>query len=296
MDTTSSQIGGVLTNRELTELPSVNRNFTSFLALLPGTIPTYNTTSFGADSVQAGGQAAGNVNYNLDGGANNDSARGGGSGAQARIPIEAIQEFQFLTGQFDAEFGGTSGAIVNAVSKQGTNAWHGGMFLRTKSGKTTAPDFFVKKNNLAEPDTKEHQWGGTFGGPIVRDKAHFFSSFEQVILDLGVTLNISARPELSAASTWETRAINIFNRFDHQVSPSTTWGVRWLAEWSPQRSRLTNNNVTLARATAAEDDIDSMVVGTLNSVFGTTTLNTFRTSYTHENFTSGDVTILDDYE
>jgi hypothetical protein len=296
VDLTTSQVGGVLTTRELADLPSTNRNFTSFLALLPGTVPTYNTTSFGADSVQVGGQPAGNVNYNLDGGANNDSARGGGSGAQARIPIEAIQEFQFLTGQFEAEFGGTSGAIVNAVSKQGSNAFHGSAFLRSKSAATTARDFFVKKNNLPKPDTQEHQFGATIGGPIVRDKAHFFSSFERVILDQGVTLNIPARPEFNSAETWRSRAVNIFNRFDHQLNQNNTWGVRWLAEWSPQRSRLTTNNVTKARATSAEDDLDSMLVGTLNSVFGSTTLNTVRASFTYEDFTSGDVSILDDYE
>ena len=296
VDLTSSQVGGVLTTRELADLPSTNRNFTSFLALLPGAVPTYNTTSFGADSVQVGGQPAGNVNYNLDGGANNDSARGGGSGAQARIPIEAIQEFQFLTGQFEAEFGGTSGAIVNAVSKQGSNAFHGSSFLRSKSAATTARDFFVTKNNLPKPDTQEHQFGGTIGGPIVRDKAHFFGSFERVILDQGVTLNIPARPEFNSAETWRSRVVNIFSRFDHQLNQSNTWGVRWLAEWSPQRSRLTNNNVTKARATSAEDDLDSLLVGTLNSVLGSTTLNTLRTSFTYEDFTSGDVSILKDYE
>ena len=295
VDTTTSQVGGVLTNRELGDLPSVNRNFTSFLALLPGSVPTYNTTSFGADSVQVGGQPSANVNYNLDGGSNNDSARGGTSGAQARIPIEAIQEFQFLTGQFEAEYGGTAGAIVNAVSKQGSNAFRGGLFLRSKDASMTARDYFVKRSNLTKPDTQEHQFGGTFGGPIVRDRAHFFSSFERVVLDQGVTLNIPARPELSSAETWRSRATNIFNRFDHQLGPDHTWGLRWLAEWSPQRSRLTNANVTKARATAAEDDLDSMLVGSLNSVFGPTTLNTFRASWTYEDFTSGDVSILDDY-
>jgi hypothetical protein len=296
VDTTSSQVGGILTSRELVELPSVNRNFTSFLALLPGAVPTYNNTSFGADSVQVGGQPAGNVNYNLDGGANNDSTRGGGSGAQARIPLEAIQEFQFLTGQFDAEFGGTSGAIVNAVSKQGTNALRGSAFLRSKTAEMAARDFFVKKNGLERPDTQEHQFGFTLGGPIVRDKAHFFSSVERIVLDKGVTLNIPARPELSSAETWRSRVWNIFNRFDHQMTTNNTWGVRWLAEWSPQRSRLTTDDVTVARASSAENDLDSMVVGTLNSVFGSTMLNTLRSSYTYEDFTSGDLSILDDYE
>jgi hypothetical protein len=295
VDVTTNQIGGVLTNRELVELPSVNRNFTSFLALLPGTVPTYNTTSFGADSVQAGGQPAGNVNYNLDGGANNDSARGGGSGAQARMPVEAIQEFQFLTGQFEAEYGGTSGAIVNAVSRQGTNAFRGSAFLRSKDAAFSELSYFAKKENLRKPDSQEHQFGGTFGGPIVRDRAHFFGSFERVVQDLARVLNIPVRPDLSTSTVWKTRVVNVFARFDHQISSNHTWGVRWLAEWSPQTNRLTAENVSIARASAAEDDIDSMVVGTVNSVFGQTTLNTLRVSFTHEDFTSGDRSILDDY-
>jgi hypothetical protein len=295
VDVTTNQIGGVLTSQELVELPSVNRNFTAFLALLPGTVPTYNTTSFGADSVQAGGQPAGNVNYNLDGGANNDSARGGGSGAQARMPVEAIQEFQFLTGQFEAEYGGTSGAIVNAVSRQGTNQLRGSFFLRSKDAAFSERSYFVKKNNLRKPDSQEHQFGGTIGGPVIRDRAHFFGSFERVIQDLARVLNIPVRPDLSTSTVWKTRVVNVFTRFDHQINSNHTWGVRWLAEWSPQTNRLTNENVSIARASSAEDDIDSMVVGTLNSVFAQTTLNTFRVSFTHEDFTSGDKSILDDY-
>ena len=69
------------------------------------------------------------MNYTLDGAGNNDTFNGGNGGAQARTPVEAVQEFQLLTSQFDAEFGASSGGVVNAVSKQGTNVLHGTAFF-----------------------------------------------------------------------------------------------------------------------------------------------------------------------
>ena len=74
------------------------------------------------------GQDPRNNNYMLDGGNNNDDVIGQRAGTQARTPIEAIQEFQVITNQFDAEFGRTTGAVVNAVTKSGTNSLHGSAF------------------------------------------------------------------------------------------------------------------------------------------------------------------------
>ena len=292
VDMSSAQVGGALGSRELVGLPSLNRNFTAYLALLPGAVASYNPNSFGADSVAASGQPAGNVSYNLDGGSNNDSARGGGSGAQVRMAIEAIQEFQFLTGQFDAEFGSTSGAIVNAISKQGSNAFRGSAFLFVKDASLTARDYFAKKLHLAKPDTREQQWGGTLGGPILRNKAFFFASFERVIQDQGVTVNIPVRPDLNSTEIWQSRATNFFGRVDHQINATETWGVRYLRELSPQKNRLTATNITPSRATG-EADVDQMAVGTLNSVFGNRTVNTLRVSWTSENVLSAATGVID---
>jgi hypothetical protein len=293
IDVTSKSIGGHLSSGEIKDLPSINRNFTSYLALLPGAAPSFNTQSFGADSVVAGGQSAANVNYALDGGANNDSRLQGGSGAQTRMPIEAIQEFQFLTGQFDAEFGGASGGIVNAVTKQGTNAFHGSAFAFLKGSALTAQDYFARQLNLPKPDTTEQQWGGTLGGPVVHDRAHFFFSLERVVQDRGFTVNIPARPTLNQAITIKTRVWNVFGRFDHQINANHTWGLRWLWERSPQRDRLNAANASASTA-IGEDDVDQIAVFTLNSVLTPRVLNTFRASFTGEKFTSGAESMLDD--
>src|SRR4029450_1266419 len=141
VDVTSKEIGGNITTRELVELPSINGNFVGFIGLLPGIVPTISTESFGSDSIAVNGQDPRNNNYMLDGGNNNDDVIGQRAGTQARTPIEAIQEFQVITNQFDAEFGRTTGAVINAVTKSGTNIFHGSAFGFFQDGSLTTKDF-----------------------------------------------------------------------------------------------------------------------------------------------------------
>jgi hypothetical protein len=291
VDVTSKEVGGNITSRELTDLPSVNRNYIGFIGLLPGVVPNISTESFGSDSVTANGQDSRNNNYLLDGANNNDDVIGQRAGTQARTPLEAIQEFQVLTSQFDAEFGRSAGAVINAVTKQGTNAFHGSAFAFVQDASLTAKDFFVEQNNLAKPDTKFHQYGFTLGGPVVKNKAHFFASVERVLIDDARTINIPARPDLAESPTTETRVWNTLVRFDHQISGSHTWNVRWLREHSPQFNQVipsaagpagsTLLPVSLA-ASREEDDLDQTVVGSLNSSFGSTRFNTLRVTFTQE--------------
>src|SRR5712692_9747389 len=180
VDVTSKEVGGNITSKELTELPSINRNFIGFIGLLPGVVPNISTESFGADSVSVNGQDPRNNNYMFDGGNNNDDVIGQRAGTQARPPLDAIQEFQVITGQYDAEFGRTTGAIVNAVTKQGTNEFKGLLSGYLQDASLTQKDFFVKQNNSAKPDTKFVQYVGNLGGPIIQDKLHFFANVERV--------------------------------------------------------------------------------------------------------------------
>ena len=194
VDVTSKEIGGNITSETLVKLPSVNGNFIGFVGLLPGIIPSVSTESFGSDSVSVNGQDPRNNNYMLDGGNNNDDVIGQRAGTQARTPIEAIQEFQVITGQYDAQFGRTSGAIINAVTKSGTNQLRGSVFGFFQDGSLTTKDYFAKEKGLAKPDTQYQRWGGTVGGPIVHDKLHFFGSLERFAIDRP---NIDQHPRAS---------------------------------------------------------------------------------------------------
>ena len=281
VDTTTKQLGGSIATQELSDTPSLNRNFTSYLSLLPGITASISTDSFGADSIRVNGQATQNANYTLDGAGNNDSFNNGNGGAQARTPVEAIQEFQLLTSQFDAEFGSTSGGVVNAVSKQGTNLLHGTAFFFEQNQSMTTRDYFAEKQNLAKPEAQQMQWGGNLGGPIIKDKLHFFVNLERIDQNRGRTMNISARPELSFTDFTHDNVWNWMARVDHQINGNNTWAVRWLRESSPQTNQLVATNYTRSRA-EEEQDVDWTMVGTLNSVIKNTKVNVFKFSYTHE--------------
>ncbi len=280
VDLTSKEVGGYIQSQELLDTPSFNRNFTGYLGLLPGVVAGGSTASFAADSISINGQSTVNVAYNFDGASNDDDNLGGSAGAQARIPVEAVQEFQLLTGQFDAEFGQASGGVLNAVSKAGMNKFHGSAFGFFKDAGLTAEDFFVATQDLDKPDTKEQQFGFTVGGPLVQDKIHFFWSLERVRQDKGVTVNIPARPEFNFAGVEETRPWNYFARGDHQINANHTWGVRWLYETSP----ATHLDPEWIQGTGeTETDVDWATVGTLNSVLGNNKVNSLTVGAVYEN-------------
>jgi hypothetical protein len=275
VDTTSQEIGGRVGAQEFVDIPSFNRNFAGYLGQMPGVVATISLTTFGADSISVAGQNIRNVNYALDGSNNNDTFNGGNGGAQARMPVEAVQEFQLLTSQFDAKFGLASGGVVNAVSKQGTNQFHGSGFAFSTNEKLTSLDYFAEKQGLEKAPSQQQQFGGTLGGPIIRNKAHFFGSIERVLLDNGQTVNIPTRPEFNRTDFEITRVWNYFGRFDHQLASNHTWGLRYLREDSPQPIQLLDN-WTIPDRNEAETDTDWTFVGNLSSVLGSSKVNTFR--------------------
>jgi hypothetical protein len=286
VDVSSKEIGGNITSETLTQLPSVNGNFIGFVGLLPGIVPSISTESFGSDSISVNGQDPRNNNYSVDGGNNNDDVIGQRAGMQARTPIEAIQEFQVITNQFDAEFGRTSGAVVNAVTKAGSNTLRGSAFGYFQDGSITAKDYFATKNpNLKKADTQYQRYGATVGGPLVKDKLHYFGSLERFSIDRPNTIVIAARPDLNDQQSTRDRVWNTIIRGDHQVNRNHTYSVRWLRETSPQQNQIIG--AVTARAARSEADVDQTVATNFNSVLSNTKVNTLRVAWTRENVTFG---------
>lgn len=279
VDLTSTEVGGTVNTAELTNLPSGNRNFTSFVALLPGVV--YNPTSdSSSDNVTINGQHGSGVVFLMDGGSNNDDLRGGSAGAQARTPLEAIQEFQVVTNQFDAAYGGATAGVINAVSKQGTNAIRGSAFGYFTNQTLTAKDFFVNQQGLEKPEAQRRQWGGTVGGPIIRDKMHYFVSFERSDLDEGRSRVYSTRPDKSFTATQQTNSYNIMGRVDHQLGNSKNYSFRVLWDHQPNLDQVLGDGTINTLYTEYDDDVTA--VGTFNWITTPTQLLTMRASYVQE--------------
>lgn len=284
VDTTSVRVGGNIGTAELSELPAMNRNYFAAVALLPG-IQFSASNQMGNDTIVSAGQSTQGNNVSVDGGYNADDALGTSAGAQVRTPLEAIQEFQVVTSMYDAEFGRAGGAIVNAVTKAGTNQFKGVVFGYMASNKLTAADYFVRTGNLTKPTAKKQEWGAVLGGPIVKNKAHFFLSLERQVDNPNRTRVFQARPDLNFSIAENRTGWNTVVRFDHQISANHTWAIRWLRESAPQFP-IVGTRQTL-QSVSDETDIDQTAVGTLTSVIGNARVNTLRLARTWEHWWHG---------
>src|SRR4029079_14779790 len=169
--TTDSSVGGVVDVSKIESLPLNGRQFANLAMTIPGvglgfhSDPTKSTQY----SPQIAGGNGRNVNYQIDGGDNNDDTVGG---LLQLFPLEAIQEFNFITQRYKAEYGRSNGGVMNIVTKSGTNDAHGSWFTAARDKSMNARTETEKLNNVAKQDYRRYQYGGSFGGPIQKDKTH----------------------------------------------------------------------------------------------------------------------------
>ena len=148
----------------------------------------------------------------------------------------------------------------------------------------TAPTFFAKLAG-EESDTDKHQWGGTVGGPVIRDKLHFFASFERYVVGMGLTNVFPTRPELNWSAKEGLNGRNYMIRVDHQLNANNTYTARYLTERQPNRDLLTGDRATLS--TKRELDIDQTASAAYNRVIWDRALNTIRASIETEDIQRG---------
>ncbi len=175
VDTTSTQLGAVVNERAISQLPLAQRDTYQLLQLQPGV-----QSQVGLDSVY-GSDRAGVVSVNGGRGRDNNFTVNGGDGNDqfAGLPAiqpspDAIAEFRVLTNTFDAEYGRNAGAVVNVVTKSGTNNYHGNLYEFFRNQGLNARGFF----DTQKLDYLQNQFGATFGGPIKKDRTFFFVTYE----------------------------------------------------------------------------------------------------------------------
>ena len=181
VETTSTQLGAVVGERSVTELPLNSRDTYQFLQLQPGVMSTVGSSN----SIVYGSSNAGAVSVNGGRGrSNNFSVNGGDANDQfVNLPTvqpspDSIAEFRVLTNTFDAEYGRNSGSVVNVVTKSGTNDFHGNVYEFFRNKVLNANAYCFSSDGCPKPQFNQNQFGGTFGGPIVKDHTFFFVSYE----------------------------------------------------------------------------------------------------------------------
>ncbi|HKN25446.1 MAG TPA: carboxypeptidase regulatory-like domain-containing protein, partial [Candidatus Acidoferrum sp.] len=184
IDTTSTQLGAVMTDQSVRELPLNSRNTYQMLQLQPGVQSQLGADLFygssGAGVVSVNGGRGRSNNYMVNGGDGNDIFV---NGPAIQPSPDAIEEFRVLTNTFDAEYGRNSGSVVNVVTKSGTNSVHGDFYEFFRNKVLNTKGFF----DSTVPDYKQNQFGATLGGPIKKDKSFLFASYEGDRLRQGIS-------------------------------------------------------------------------------------------------------------
>ena len=193
VQTASSTIGTLVAGQTVADLPLTTRNYTTILGLAAGTnVNVYNATQMGRGTQDptVNGALPTQNNYQQDGASLINTA-GGGTGADSGgattgigiVNPDSIQEFKIQTSSFDASYGRNSGANVNVVTKSGTNSFHGTAFEFFRNTVLNANEFFRQENVAPAPNSRpvlnQNQFGGTFGGPVKKDKLFFFASYQR---------------------------------------------------------------------------------------------------------------------
>jgi hypothetical protein len=184
---TSSTVGEVVETARIESLPLNGRQFANLAATVPGVGLGFHAdlTKSTQYSPQISGGNGRNLNYVVDGGDNNDDTVGG---LLQLFPLEAVQEFNVMTQRFDAEYG-RGGAVLNVVTKSGTNELGGSWFTLLRDDRLNAQTFSERTNRVEKQDHRRYQFGGSLGGPIVEDRAHFFAAYERTQQDTSQVVN-----------------------------------------------------------------------------------------------------------
>lgn len=259
VDLTQSVVSGTLQTSEVQNLPILNRNFSGLVTLIPGARPTAAATNVKVaegGGIGFGGSAGRAGAAQVDGSVFRDDENGG---TLFNLTLEGVQEFNVISHDYPAQYGQSSGGIVLITTKSGTNQFHGSAFAFGRSQAMTAIDYFSDPANggLGKPPYDREQYGGSFGGPILKDKLFGFGAIERLQEDLEALFPASdyqdavlVKNTLSAysvaqcpycalvgnaivTSPYVPESFGIWygsGRVDYQINPKQSLFVRWLRE------------------------------------------------------------------
>jgi len=230
VDTTKSEVAGVVTQQQIQSLPVNSRQFLNLALLMPGTSQDAARSFYNNVTIGAGTSFYSNA-FLVDG-VNNTWAEEGEP--RQNFPQGAVQEFKVNTSGFPAEFGLATGGLVQIVTKSGSNRWSGEAFEYFRDKSLNALNKFEQERHDQfgdpKPGFRRNQFGGSFGGPIVKNRTHFFVSAERTKTDQFITVS-TGKPQFYSALEGTFPApvtSNLFvGRVDHQINTAQTLFFRY---------------------------------------------------------------------
>src|SRR5215472_18188864 len=174
VETESTQLSTLISNKTITDLPLLTRNPYELILLSPGTNLMSNDFTGG---ISVNGSRDRNNNFLLDGVDNNDTSVPGGPGGVLSINPDSTQEFRVITDTFNAEYGRNTGAIIDVVTRSGSNGFHGDAYEFGRYNALGARSFFNNRPDPQDPYVR-NQFGGSVGGPIIKNRTFFFINGE----------------------------------------------------------------------------------------------------------------------
>jgi hypothetical protein len=254
VDVTRSDVSTSVSSQQIQDLPVASRRWIDLAMLTPGTSQDNIRGQFyrGNVNVGAGGREYSN-GFVVDG-VNNTWAEMGEP--RQNFAMDAIQEFKVSTSNYKAEYGLATGGLVSVVTKSGTNQVHGSGLLFFRDASITAKEFF----QATKPDYRRYQYGGTVGGPIVKDKTHYFFAYEGTRENQFLTVNAkNLWPQYEGTFTSEQTRWTYNLKVDHQVSQGQTVFFRYGAEDEYRPIITAGSPAANGGATAASASFDFAV-------------------------------------
>jgi hypothetical protein len=289
---TTSDVGQVITSRLVENIPLNGRKFQDLSLLVPGTRPSnyYDPTKTEVGGISYGGATGRNVIINVDGGDNNDGVV---RGLLQQFSAEAIQEYKVTTQRYSAEYGRSTGGVVNVITKSGTNEVRGSVFYQWRDDSLNSKTFFEKEQNLDKNPFKQQQFGATLGGPITRDKAHYFVSYERNVRDeFAIVDTGGAVPAEEGAFPQPFRNNLLTAKLNFRLGPDNNVTARYSLEDQKTENDFIGGNTLASSGALNTNKIHSAVVKN-TTTFGSNKLNEFLVLFQHfeNNITANDNSI-----
>ena len=280
-----------VTPRQVESLPLNGRDFANLAILAPGVklVDSYDPTKNRYAVYAINGSSGRNTNTTVNGVDNKDNTVGG---AVMQLPLEAVQEFKISTARFSAENGRSEGAALNVITKSGTNQFHGSLYGFFRSQAIQHKNYFDEQSNNSKPDYSRQQYGGSFGGPILKDRLFGFFAYEGLrersslsvdaasFAELTLAIPLGAQPVHSIATPYDEKRYN--GRLDYQINDKNRAYFSYAAQDNKSQNDQSTNQVD---ATEGNFTINDLIISnfTLSSVLSPKAVNSFTAGFQYWN-------------